>query len=73
MLRYSVTPRNCVSVDKLLLGKIGLCWAVTIAEFSEEGNKVLRNVGKSLPVDIAYISGDLNFEKHGYEDQKSRK
>jgi len=55
MLRYSVTPRNCVRVDKLLLGKIRICWAAKLAEFSEEGNKVLQNVGNSLPVDTAYI------------------
>jgi len=73
MLRYSVTSRNCVTVDKLLLRKIRICWTATLAEFSEEGNKVLQNVGNSLPVDIACISGDLNFEKRGCEDQKSRK
>jgi len=73
MLRYSVIPLNCVSVDKLLLGKIRIFWVATLAEFSEEGNKVLRNVGNSLPVDIAYILGDFNFERHGCENQKSRK
>jgi hypothetical protein len=55
MLRYSVTPRNCGSVDKLLLGMILICWAAKLAEFSEEGNKVLQNVGNSLPVDNDYI------------------
>jgi len=59
VLKYSVTPRNCLSVDKLLLGKIRTCWAATLVQFSEEVNKVLQNVGNSLPVDIAYISGDL--------------
>jgi hypothetical protein len=57
----------------VLLGKIRICWAATLAEFSEEDNKMLLNVGNSLPVDMVYISGDLNFEKHGCEDQKSRK
>jgi hypothetical protein len=66
-------PLNCISVDKLLFGKIRNFWVATFAEFSEEGNKVFRNVGNSLPVDIAYISGDFNFERHGCEKQKSRK
>lgn len=30
---------------------------------------MLQNVGNSLPVDIAHISGDLDFEKRGCEDQ----
>jgi hypothetical protein len=71
-LRYSVTPRSCFSYEKLLVGKILVCWAATPSEFGEEGNKVLQKIGKSLPVDIAYVSGDFNLEKHSCEVQTSR-
>jgi hypothetical protein len=42
MLRYSVTPRNCVSVDKLLLGKIRICWADNLQNFQRRATRCFK-------------------------------